>query len=266
MKHTLPPVSVFRNALIIFGTVSTVLFYLLRISGLAGGYFSTVISLIALCAALFALHTLTATMGTGLKAAGFRFILFGVFSTTVGELLWVVFMLAGKPELSASVPPMLFILTYILNFLGFLLVARATKVNVREFLGLIIGFGILGLMLFTISSAVTPFTPSVINSGFVLGDTVRIIVIALALQMVLIYQGGLLGRYWLSIFIGNIFILIGNFSSAVLVKQYASGMWPFTLIDLIFIGGYVFAAHGFYGIGDSIRLAQKKITEHRTEQ
>lgn len=256
-------ISTFRAFVLSFGVAATVLYYLFQIQGVSGAYFSTAVSTLALIIVLFALGSLLLSFGGGPQQFGFRFIFIGVLFTTVGELLWLFFTLNGQPVLAGSIPPIFYITTYVLNFLGYLKISIYCKIRIKEFLGIVLGFGIFELILFTLSRAINPTAFDLVHSGYVLGDGLRMIIISLILQMVIIYQGGLIGRYWLSIFIGNLFIIIGNFISTILLKEYNSYTWPFPLIDLIFIGGYLFVAHGFYGIGDSIRLAQRNIVHHR---
>ncbi len=266
MGYRNPSISVFRNLLIVFGVLATAAFYMLRPEGVVGSYFSTTISVAALFAALFALRFLITTLGDGPQQLAFRMIFLGISCTVLGSVLWAFFIFSGMSDLASSVPPLLYFATYVLNFLGFLKLGINAKIKIRKFLGIVIGFSLFGLILLTISGASSGIEFNLIVLGYLVGDFLRIVLIALMLQMVIIYQGGLLGRYWLSIFIGNILIIIGNFSSAILFKEYSSGAWPFILIDLIFIGGYLFVTHGFYGIGDSIRSAQKKISQHGGKQ
>ena len=256
-------ISTFRGFVISFGVIVTILYYLFQIGGVSGGYFSSIVSALALIIVLFALGSLLLTSGGGPQQFAFRFIFIGVLSATIGELLWIFFMVNGQPALADSIPPLLYITTYVLNFLGYLKLGIYCKIQIKEFLGIVLGFGIFELILFTLSRATNPTIFDLVHSGYVLGDALRMIIISLILQMVIIYQGGLLGRYWLSIFIGNLFIIIGNFVSAILYKEYNLYVWPFSLIDLLFIGGYLFVGHGFYGIGDSLRLAQRKISQHK---
>lgn len=253
----------FRNFLTAFGTVVTLILYIFQIGGILGGYFTTIISIIALCFVLYGLGSVISALGGGPKKPSFQLIFFGILSSQVGLILWTIFTLTGNLKSANTIPPLFYIATYFLNFIGFLRLGMVSQIKVRDFMGVIIGFGVLGLTILTIANASHPVTLNLISSGFLIGDVLRIIIIALLLQMVVIYQGGLLGRYWLSIFVGNMFIFIGNFAASILTSEYMSGRWPYPLIDLIFIGGYLFVAHGFYGIGDSIRFAQKQIREHR---
>lgn len=255
-------ISTFRNFITVCGIVATIAFYGLRLEGLTGSYFSTAVSILGLFIVLFSLKSLLTTLGNGPLYSGFRFIFLGILCSELGMILWAWFMLSGSLKLANQVPTFLFFATYILNFIGFLKLAITIKVDVQKFWGMIVSFSILGIILTTIANAAHSNGSNIINTAFVMGDFLRLVVISLTLQMVVIYQGGLLSRYWLSIFIGNLFIIIGNFSSAVLFKEYSAAIWPYTLIDLIFVGGYLFVAHGYYGIGDSVRLAQKKITEY----
>lgn len=266
MTISRPSIFAFRTFVTIFGAAVTLIYYLFQIQGTTSSYLTTAISLFALITVLFSLKVVISTLGAGPQQLGFRLIFVGVLSSCIGLLLWATFFFTGQLDLAATVPSFFFYSTYILNFLGFLKLGLNARIDGREFIGVIVGFGLLGLILTTIANALHPFTINLFTAGFLLGDALRIIMIALMLQMVVIYQGGLLGRYWLSIFVGNIFILFGNFASSILIKEYTSTVWPFPLIDLLFIGGYLFVAHGYYGIGDSLKLALRKIAEHKRKQ
>lgn len=253
----------FRNRLTFFGLIITFVFYLLRPSGQLGIYLTTAAAIPSLLIILYALRSVIISLGGGPQLLAYRLLFLGVLSATIGQLLWFLFSLTGQTNFANTIPTIFFLITYIANFLGFLRLSLVFSVKVKEFPGVIVGFSILGIILYHISHAATPINFNPISSVFILGDVVRVVVIAMLLQMVVIYQGGLLGRYWLSIFVGNIFIIMGNFSSAVYNIDYFAGNWPYTLIDLIFVGGYLFVAHGFYGISDSIRQAQRMILSHK---
>lgn len=260
MKKINDSVEQFRSFLIIFGVIATLFFYIFRAQGMVYVYMTSTVTVIALILALISLWRVVSALGKGEKHTGFLLIFIGITLTVIGEILWAFFTILGNPVLAGTIPSYFFITTYFLNTIGFILIAKSTHTMVSEFLGIVVGFLLIIIILITIANASNPISINEISLGYLAGDALRVIAITLTLQMVIIYQGGLLGRYWLSIFIGNIFIIIGNFAQSVLAPKYFAAIWPYTLIDLIYLGGYVFVTHGFYGIGESIIAAQKLLT------
>lgn len=263
MKSPNLPINKFRNYILLFGLLGFILYYITQASGLTYIYLSSFFALVALILVFVSIYSLVHSLGKSPQTSGYCFILTGIGLSVVGQLLWTIFSLIYPSKLVYIVPTVFFFATYILNFIGYLKVTLVTKILVNEFLAMIVSFLLLGIILTTLIYFSSPFSPNFVQLGFVGGDAIRSIIIALLLQKAIIYQGGLFGRYWLSIFIGNIFITIGNFASGAFSQGYISFIWPFTLIDLIFIGGYLYVAHGFYGLSDTIKIAQNKIISHK---
>lgn len=265
MKKLIPSIATFRYFLISFGVISLFSFYLFRVSGTTYNYFTAIITSLAFLFNLFALATIIFTLGKGRRQIGFILIFLGILSALIGEISWFIFTLRNEPDLATYIPTIFFTLTYLFNTLGFVQIAWLARVKIFEFIGVVVGFFFLTITLLTISNAVHPISLNLFNAGYLIGDALRVIIISLILQIIIIYQGGLLGRYWLSLFIGNIFIIIGNFTQSLLVPQYFSAAWPFTLIDIIYLGGYLFVCHGYYGIADTIRTAQMEIVRRKSK-
>lgn len=256
-----------RIFLSITGFLITLVYYVLRASGTMYVGISSVINIFALCLALFAVWTLTDVMGKNTKQTGFKIVMAGIFFTLIGQVAWTLSSLMPSIQLPAVLPTILFLVTYVLTFVGYIVIAYASKVDLKEFLGMVVGIGILGAVLITLSIAVHPISRlNIINLSMVIGDSLRVIIISLILQMVVLYHGGLFGRFWLSIFIGNLYILIGDFAASVFAGQYFTWVWPFTLIDIIYLGGYFFVTHGFYGLAEGVYLAQLKILQHKNKK
>lgn len=263
MKHI--SVSTFRKILITLAVISFALFYATRAQGLVYDFLTSVTTVVALLLAMVGLYLTITLLGKGIRQTGFSLIFFGIFCTVLGEGIWSYFTSIGNP-VAANSASFLFMATYVLNALGFAVIAWASKIRISEFVGNVVGFLLLGVILITLANASFPISVNAISLGFLAGDALRLVIITLILQMVVMYQGGLFGRYWLSIFIGNMFILLGNFAQSILAQQYYRALWPFTVIDLIYLGGYLFVAGGFYGIADSIRVAQQMISLHQKKQ
>lgn len=268
-----PSVDTFRKFVVFYGLVSA-LVYFLHSDGPLYNTISFFIYFLPFPILLFSQRSLIKAMGKNQQTLGFSLVFIGVLSATVGQAIWGFFRFFYPSTLINIIPPFFFFATYFLAFFGFAIVAKALRVNWKSNPELIIAIALLGLILSIIvsgsgvlSSQGLPDYVHYINLGYLLGDVVHLIVIYLIVLIVISYKGGgLFGRYWTSLFMGHILYVIGDFTTAIFFKSYSAGLWPFTLIDLIFIGGYLFNAHGFYGLCDGVRQAQAKIKEYKKEK
>lgn len=265
-KFLKPKVNLFRKLLVSFGFVVTIV-YLFQFGGSFYNSLAFVFYLIPFLLLFYSLISLIKVMGQNRQVLGYQLILAGVSSGTIGQLIWGYFHFFAPSNLINVIPPIFFFTTYVFIFFGFITVAKALSVNWKTGPELIIAFTLLGIILVTIIAKSgfhlnqdLPPIVNLINIGYIIGDIVHLIVVYLIVLIVISYRGGgLFGRYWNSLFVGHILLLLGDFSTAVFFKQYASSTWPFTMLDLIFIGAYLFNAHGYYGLFDSVRQAQSKI-------
>lgn len=261
-----PSIGMFRRFVAIYGAVAT-LVYLFRLGGQFHNLFSFFLYFFPFLFLLFSQWSLIKTMGRSKQTLGYMLVFVGVISGTVGQLIWGYFRFFSPSFLINVIPPFFFFTTYILAFLGFVIVGKALRVKWQSNPELIVAIALLGLILAVIisgsgilSNQGLPDYVHYINLGYLLGDIVHLIVIYLIVLIVISYKGGgLFGRYWTSLFVGHFLYVVGDFTTAIFFKSYSTGHWPFTLIDLIFIGGYLFSAHGFYGLCDSVRQAQAKM-------
>jgi hypothetical protein len=74
------------------------------------------------------------------------------------------------------------------------------------------------------------------------------------------FRGGNFSRVWITVFISFIITLIADILFAVHTNQYNNGMWFYkSMLDSLWIAGYLLFGYALFDIGFSIQEAYMKI-------
>ncbi len=269
MKMLTPPLSAYRRFLIIIGAIAAPIFFF-RIGGSLNTLISHLIYLVVFPIALFGFWTTIKDIGRGSpQHKALLVVFFGIILSMTGQFLTDLSFFFSLSGPIISLASFFFLTAYILVALGYVMEAMVLKINWRNYPWILVGFIIVCLAIsyilyyYQLSPAFISqgYTPVLI--GYVIGDIALIASSLLVLQIAISYRGGLLSSAWTLIFLGHFIILIGDVFYAIFNQPYSNNVWPYTLINLVWLIANLLIASGFAGIGDSIRFAQKQIAEHK---
>lgn len=199
-------------------------------------------------------------------AKAIAFMSLGVFFWFLGDFIWAIFEYFLNISPFPSVADFFYLLAYPLLLVG---LTVELKSNVLKFswtkilLGVVIAV-LLGILViyFGVIKAYAPeesLVNNVIAMAYGIGDLILIIFGMAVLGVAIGYQKGKLFFPWISIVCGFCLILLADILFAVYREQYESYLGLFRNIDLGWISGFLLIAFGFYGIGETLKEAKKKL-------
>lgn len=260
----IPKENSFRNILTTYGFISVVVF-LFQTGGMNHGLWSHMIYLGSIYIGLFAIFSTVKIFGRdNPQQKAFKAIFVGGIFAAAGQTGADIYSLLYKSQFLYSISTLLFFLGYLAVLGGYIRESLALKVRWKDNPSTVYGFIIFALVIVTtIYKFGTSGGTNLLNIGYTVGDVLLIVTSLIILQITITYKGGLMARSWLAIFVGHFTIVLGDVVLAVFNKPFAENIWPYTLIRLIWLLANLVIAYGFYSISGNIRLAQRKIMEHK---
>lgn len=193
----------------------------------------------------------------------------GFAAWLVGEAIWFYLRVILNVDPFPSLADIFYLIGYPLLFIGLLIELGQEKISLRDFnpflwtlMGVsaaVVGFLVLYFGVFLAYDPTVPLLDNLIAMSYGVGDFVLILPTVLILRTTLDYQKGKLYAPWLFLFFGLALTLIADVLYAIFIDQYSSSLWPYTLIDLFWIAGYLSLANGFFGIRSVISSAHRRL-------
>lgn len=256
-------------ALFSFFVISSV-FYVLMLGGEANRFITNALFLVppflAVALGLGAMQVYGWRNAHGLSLG---LLSLGFGSWFVGEVIWFVLRIIMNIDPYPSVADIFYLLGYPLLFIGLLLELKEQRLEIRDidpftrtlvvfFLFVLYAF-VLYFQLFLAYDPSASLIENFTAISYGLGDFVLIIPAVLVLKTTLDFQKGRLYTPWLAVFTGLFLTLIADLLYSIYTEQYSATLFPYNLIDLFWIGGYLALAYGFFGIRSVIESAHKRL-------
>lgn len=193
----------------------------------------------------------------------------GFIAWFIGEVIWFYLRVILNVDPYPSAADIFYLVGYPLLFAGLFNELRQQKISLKDFdpfVRIVLGFAavIVGFLVFYFG-VFQAFDPSVtvmenlITMSYGLGDLVLIVPAVLILKTTLDYQKGKLFSPWMYLFAGLFLTLVADVLYAVFNDLYSSSVWPYTLIDLFWIAGYLSLAYGFFSVISVIESAHQRL-------
>lgn len=215
---------------------------------------------------LFLLFPLAAVLGSAYTFSKFNynsargkvflFLMFGMLSWFLAELLWTVFVVFFDAEPFPSFIDIFYLLAYPLIITGFWLEYRMGKIKWNCFKALTVFLTSIILIALTAYFGVyyaydadNALLENVFNIAYGVGDVILSIMALFILVIVMEYKRGKFFRPWLYIFIGIILMIFGDVLYSIYFEEYETGLKLYQYIDLFWVGSYLLMAYGFFSIG-----------------
>lgn len=244
--------------------------YVFMIGGESHGFLSNLLFLIPPAFAVAAGMRAASVYGLKNAHGSALFLLtLGFAAWLVGEAIWFYLRVIRNVDPFPSLADFFYLVGYPLLFIGLLIELGQEKISLRDFNPFIrtmlavsasvVGFAVLYFGVFLAYDATAPLMDNLIAVSYGVGDFLLILPAVLILKTTLDYQRGKLYSPWLFLFFGLALTLIADVLYAIFIEQYSSSLWPYTMIDLFWIAGYLSLANGFFGIRSIISFAHRRL-------
>jgi hypothetical protein len=196
------------------------------------------------------------------------FIAAGMVFILIGDLTFVFLQISGQEVPLPSVADLLYFLGYFFFVIGFFKEIRIYKVDIRSFdpfarvmvilFVLSIGAIVLYLEVFAQYDGGLSLIANLARNGYGVFDFFLLTLVVLILKITLGFGKGKLFLPWLLIFIGVISSMTGDVIYSLTFDKYLASVWPYTMLNVFWVGCYLLVSFGFIRIGNIIREAQAK--------
>jgi ABC-type multidrug transport system fused ATPase/permease subunit len=240
--------------------------YVLRYSQLFGNILFLLPPLLAVVCGGYAVRAYRLTNVRGKSTA---LLTSGLFCFFIGEVLFFLFQFVFHTSPFPSVADIFYLSAYPLLLAGLLKEISLHPIKWRElnkFVLVVILLLVLALAFivsyFGIFLAYNPGDPvanNIIAIAYGIGDLLLIIPGLFTLNTALDYRGGALFNSWTLILVALIFMMAGDILFAIFNNQYAALIWPYTLIDLLWVVSYLCFAYSFFYTATTIKELGSKL-------
>lgn len=128
-----------------------------------------------------------------------------------------------------------------------------------SFLFLCIAGGVLGYVAFSAYNPSLPLQGNLAAVVYPFFDFNLALLTVFTLKLVREYRGGALASGWMFFAFAIGTFLVGDTFFALYSDEFLRGIWPYTMINVLWLAGYLFAAYGSFTIGNALHLAQQRL-------
>jgi hypothetical protein len=193
----------------------------------------------------------------------------GMSLILAGDLVFQLILNSTGSVPLPSLADLAYGLGYLLLLLGFYSEVRIYKVSFRSFdmfsrviialFIVLLGGAVLYLEVISPYNPQIPLLANLASVSFGIYDFFLVILAVLILKMTLGFGNGKLFLPWLFILLGVISSMTGDIIYSLTYENYLSSVWPYTMLNMFWVGGYLLASYGLLRIGIIIREAQAQI-------
>lgn len=190
----------------------------------------------------------------------------GIFLLFMGEFLWVLYDAVLNTDPYPSMADVFYILSYPFIFLGMIYQIKLNKVDpakIQKTIALstlaIMGFGIYWFIQDKTLGFGSDVWENIFKIFYQIADFVLIICNILIFFVIMEYENGKLAKPWMFIFIGLVLMYIADVLFGAYQTEYEAFTYPYNMIDLFWIGSYLFIGFGFHTLGNIIAELQEKL-------
>src|SRR3989344_2759295 len=231
----------------------TAIVYVFKFSNLAGNVLFLISPFMAVIAAISAVRTYQLSNNHGRIIA---LLSAGLLCWFIGEFIFFLFQFVWHIEPYPSIADIFYLAGYPLLFAGLIKEIRDHKVSWHNFNKLTLTFIVLLLLLLSIIvlyfgvflayTAGDPVMSNLISTAYGIGDLILIVPSLFILKIALDYRGGKLYNSWMMILSALMLMLTGDILFAIFKDNYSDLLWPYTLIDLLYVASYLLFAYSFF--------------------
>ncbi len=194
----------------------------------------------------------------------------GMASWFIGELIFYLYEFIFKINPFPSIADFFYVIAYPLMFGAFIYEINQVKVDFKKirpeilflFLVASVAIGILVIYfgIYLAYDAHESLFTNFIAMAYGVGDLMLILADMLLLNLIWEFRGGRLSRVYLFLFISFIFTMVADILFAIYSDQYKGEVWLYkSLIDTMFMAGYLFFAKGLIDFGLTIAETKNKL-------
>ncbi|MBD3310937.1 MAG: hypothetical protein GF349_00370 [Candidatus Magasanikbacteria bacterium] len=192
-------------------------------------------------------------------------ILLGLFGWFAGELIWIIYEFLGKDPFP-SIADLFFLLAYPAFFVGFLkeyrlsLAEKTKKIKWFNFMPLLILVLFFVYMLFYLSQVENnDFFEEVIGASYYFADLILAGVLVFIMVTIKKYSQGRILLAWIYISVGMVAHFIADLLFSFMTEAYEQSIPVYTVIDMIWIIGFLFFACGLFTMGLVVKEVREKL-------
>lgn len=250
--------------------VLNVYVYLSGFGGEANAAVSNILYILPpLLASVVGMWTVSAYGIRNVHGRSLTYLTAGIISWLIGEVIWMVMIFIYQIEPFPSVPDVFFLAGYLLVLVGVVKEFLLHKSSLRNFnklllflialVSVLIAFLIAYFGVYAAYDPEAPLLNNVVGIGYSVFDLLIIVPSLFVLKMALSFKGGKLFFSWMLAFVAMLLFLAADILFAIYYEPYNNLVFPYILIDLIWVTAYLFFTYSFYHTGDAIRQIQAKL-------
>jgi hypothetical protein len=215
---------------------------------------------ISIIAGLYAIQIFHWSNSTGKV---FALLTAGLTCLFIGEVLFFAYQFIFHIDPFPSVADVFYLAAYPLLFAAFVKAAFNQRVKWSNFSRIYLLFIVLLLLslaalvaYFGVYLAYKPDDSAIANTisiAYGIGDLIIIVPSLFILKIILDFRGGKLFNSWVFMLAALMCLLTGDLLFAIYHTQYTALEFPYTMIDIAFVGCYLLFAYSFYYTGSTIK-------------
>lgn len=187
----------------------------------------------------------------------------------IGELIFFLFQYVFHKNPFPSIADIFYLTAYPLLLLGFINEIRLHKEKMKEFspsflsiavpIILALTFIVSYFGIYKVYAMDASFLSNFISMSYGIADLIILIPAMFVLKLATGFRGGKLFYSWMIVFYAILFMLAGDILFALYPEKYSNGIWPYTLIDLLWTASYLLFGFSFYYTASVLKELRGKI-------